>query len=932
MSPVSILSAVAPIHGRTYAAYTKLSPSQDNLRSSLHENFKSSFPAQSERPRERGEWSASPPQPAPSLSEKRLQNSFEMLAARSISDYQMRPEIKAVSSREQLPPLSSILGEHRPGLTSTPATAPGRSPASFPDHSPSSYSVTSSHDSRRDSTPTGRQLWDPLRPQPSGVSPLYSYENRAAQKVNAELRPLTQPPSQLHMKGVESPQSRESRYRAGDHAALSHATTGHWSPRSEPAHREYFPESRDSSSSFRPQLDSRPPLPPLKPPGDSEASLGFRDAHHAAPLTPTYPLAPSGTTAGPVTSKDGLGPKIWTGTQFLPRFVRQAELPGEGTCYFYDDGTHCKTNIDGEPVNAHWGVTKAGKPRKRLAIACITCREKKIKCDPDYPRCVQCEKFGRLCKFKNAPRGCQGSKETSPAEADDYMTRPRSQRSDDDSYKSDAQSVSPRTIVNHHPPPEIESPAAKRRRNEYNEFTPVTVSRDHQHPLQLPSPISRDWGRPDFTINVARFQWPTNPLDKNEDLVKELMDIYFANIESTTYSIFPQGPFMRWLTDRRIAKSEDDILLIYALLAVATIFSPRADSRERGIDFSAASSVVFSRDFSLQIVQSRFLFALYFDSIDQSNHAWDALGAAIRAAMGIDLHLELPSLRESQRESSLPFDFPRAMYAECRRRTFWSCYLMDRLGACRDGRSCTIHTDDIFLRMPCDNKSYREEHEVTNPFFDPTITLSQNARGTYGVMAYLVSLCSIWGDIMNQIYREAQRARKLDLMFYDSMSSRLESWHTTMPPCIAYSQEFLDKQVDFGLLGSFMTMHAIYHTAAMKLNTAGDTATLPNVETDYRARCARKHAEAVLRLAHDQATIRSCNPRDPARRPPVILGYAISMAVEIVVRGRLSDMTVARVDQAISVLDELAQTWPAVARQRADVSHRLGWSAARPST
>ncbi|CAI4211325.1 unnamed protein product [Parascedosporium putredinis] len=100
--------------------------------------------------------------------------------------------------------------------------------------------------------------------------------------------------------------------------------------------------------------------------------------------------------------KDGLGPKIWTGTHFLPRFVCAAEVPGEGMCYFYDDGSHCKTVIDGEAVNAHWGVTKAGKPRKRLAIACVTCREKKIKCDPDFPRCLQCEKFGRICKFKNA--------------------------------------------------------------------------------------------------------------------------------------------------------------------------------------------------------------------------------------------------------------------------------------------------------------------------------------------------------------------------------------------------------------------------------------------------------------------------------------------------------------------------------------------------
>ncbi|ROW08897.1 hypothetical protein VMCG_02865 [Cytospora schulzeri] len=94
----------------------------------------------------------------------------------------------------------------------------------------------------------------------------------------------------------------------------------------------------------------------------------------------------SGSGGESIPTKDGLGPKIWTGTHFLPRFVRAAELPGEGLCYFYDDGSHCKTVIDGEAVNAHWGVTKAGKPRKRLAIACVTCREKKIKCDPDYPR------------------------------------------------------------------------------------------------------------------------------------------------------------------------------------------------------------------------------------------------------------------------------------------------------------------------------------------------------------------------------------------------------------------------------------------------------------------------------------------------------------------------------------------------------------------
>lgn len=80
------------------------------------------------------------------------------------------------------------------------------------------------------------------------------------------------------------------------------------------------------------------------------------------------------------------------------RCVAQREIPGEGLCYIYEDGTYCRAIIDGEPVNPSWGITKAGKPRKRLAQACLTCREKKIKCEPGYPKCHQCTKSQRVCR------------------------------------------------------------------------------------------------------------------------------------------------------------------------------------------------------------------------------------------------------------------------------------------------------------------------------------------------------------------------------------------------------------------------------------------------------------------------------------------------------------------------------------------------------
>lgn len=194
-----------------------------------------------------------------------------------------------------------------------------------------------------------------------------------------------------------------------------------WSMQQHESAREYSLGSREHSSSSNNHHSHHPYYaPPVLDRYSTHLADGgrrdYRDPRSggAPPTTPSAgnpPATPTSSVGGgggagslseaPPT-KDGLGPKIWTGTHFLPRFVRAAEVPGEGMCYFYDDGSHCKTVIDGEAVNAHWGVTKAGKPRKRLAIACVTCREKKIKCDPDYPRCVQCEKFGRVCKFKNA--------------------------------------------------------------------------------------------------------------------------------------------------------------------------------------------------------------------------------------------------------------------------------------------------------------------------------------------------------------------------------------------------------------------------------------------------------------------------------------------------------------------------------------------------
>ncbi|KAK9420302.1 hypothetical protein SUNI508_06571 [Seiridium unicorne] len=399
--------------------------------------------------------SAAPISPPMSSYDKSFKS--DMSAGKNLEENRARHDAGHNAPRQQLPSLSSIFGppsQIRP-LHSPPLDRP--SPLRSPLDRPPSAPATSERSYSNSYFPTVAA---------AATQPRSVYEPRLEQER------ISLPSVSHRFPGPLSPRAHD--FDRAQNASRNDSTTStRWSSQSshsESRRSEYVYGAREPAASFRP-VNDRPPYAPLSRKRSHETLAGYRDQAQRHPQTPSHSsssFSKGASEAAPV--KDGLGPKIWTGTHFLPRFVRQAEVSGEGLCYFYDDGSHCKTVIDGEQVNAHWGVTKAGKPRKRLAIACLTCREKKIKCDPDFPRCVQCEKFGRVCKFKNAPRGGHN---TSPSNSpgthaisqarDGEQGRPRS---------TSSASVSPRTTTLSHPSPELSDMAAKRMRVSYEHYQP----------------------------------------------------------------------------------------------------------------------------------------------------------------------------------------------------------------------------------------------------------------------------------------------------------------------------------------------------------------------------------------------------------------------------------------------------------------------------
>ena len=291
--------------------------------------------------------------------------------------------------RQQLPPLSSLFGlPSQMGLLhSSPADV---RPSPYLAPSPLDRPRAGNTEPERSVSGSSSYFSAPL---PSLSQPRSMYEPRHVHEQG------TYPRS---MAGPISPRMRDGEHSRPDSGSDLGSSSCGWSAHRDSNRLEYsLGRSRQHHhSTSRPGSKQQQRDTTSRETGVSQHPVPPPMANST--MAPSKPPPPPSPAVEGAPAKDGLGPKIWTGTHFLPRFVRAAEVPGEGMCYFYDDGSHCKTVIDGEAVNALWGVTKAGKPRKRLAIACVTCREKKIKCDPDYPRCLQCDKFGRVCRFKNA--------------------------------------------------------------------------------------------------------------------------------------------------------------------------------------------------------------------------------------------------------------------------------------------------------------------------------------------------------------------------------------------------------------------------------------------------------------------------------------------------------------------------------------------------
>ncbi|KPM38376.1 hypothetical protein AK830_g8185 [Neonectria ditissima] len=850
----------------------------------------------------------SPTLTSPSMSKYDKTMTAEMSADHGVEGGQSRPDSAAQAApRQQLPSLSSLFG---------PPTAarPANSPVS---ERPGSYSATSPLDRPR--APSG----DRHHPASYFSQTLSPPVSQPRSTYDAKFESDRHPPHGLAraFSGPESPRLRNDDHARPTSRADSHA--GKWPVQPDAGRHEYSLGSRDQS--FRsPQDQFRLHFPGSK----DRVAPTFAD-QRPANGTPNPPPTPTSTVVSEgVLSKDGLGPKIWTGTHFLPRFVRAAEVPGEGMCYFYDDGSHCKTVIDGEAVNAHWGVTKAGKPRKRLAIACVTCREKKIKCDPDYPRCVQCEKFGRICKFKNAPRGGHNSPSTPPAELDDMrkLSGPSRQNDLRMSESETSSPVSPRTTLR---PSSPDTDSHKRLRVSYDSYVPAgppLVSLTAE-PTRARYPVQHEAAElPRISDDVLNRAWGTDPTLSDPQSIRAVISHFFVQLDSMKMMRFvPEALFKAWVTNPNHRKSPEDLMLLYSILAVGVALS----GGPKTIAFEYAQVAQYAQRVTvagcLQLVQSRILLALYYMSISRMPDAHEMILAAAATSTYLKLNVELEESHEVAL-ASYPLGMSKVGYRETRRRTFWSVFILERLNGHFPERPAMINAEDIYTRLPADPRSFEREVEGSSPMFNPYHS-NFGSGNDLGVSAYLVEMVHMWSDGVSRIYRMSRRTSLLDTDFESQrMLKRIQDWHRALPSRLRFSSSNLESAAHAEELGPFLTMHLLYNHAMIKLSRHGVVAGRASQTTSLHVQRCFEHSTNVLDAIKALLRLQRGGQEIIGGFPPVIAMAATEAVDVLTASGRLTHLgdVIDSVRMVLSVVDAMCAIWEDFRNAREVIEGRLG--------
>jgi len=119
--------------------------------------------------------------------------------------------------------------------------------------------------------------------------------------------------------------------------------------------------------------------------------------------------------------------------------------------------------------------------------------------------------------------------------------------------------------------------------------------------------------------------------------------------------------------------------VLYAVLALGSLFIRNEFSTFAKTCAERAGKAVSRIDgkFGLAVVQARLLVAEYNYLIGDDSTGWELSGSALRVISAMRLNSEEGCAKDLEEDARQNYSFSREQLKECRRRTFWTAFLID---------------------------------------------------------------------------------------------------------------------------------------------------------------------------------------------------------------------------------------------------------------
>ncbi|EPY53303.1 transcription factor [Schizosaccharomyces cryophilus OY26] len=457
-------------------------------------------------------------------------------------------------------------------------------------------------------------------------------------------------------------------------------------------------------------------------------------------------------------------------------------------------------------------VEKESVPRKRRVIsqvaqACLRCRQKKIKCSGEKPTCQTCMNNSVECVWPDRPN----------------MRGKRSSPSFPNHLSSKVNSIAGQQ----HTHPELDT---------------INLQIPSYFPVHsFPSTVSPSSTEPmDFSLPITNLEEQQKQLKipSNRKLL-QMWEIFLKTSYTELYGIFNKASITS-----QISKGSINPLLALCICTHAARFSQEEinvfKSPSAASDFYAKhafSLLSFQlQDISLINISALLMLCLVELGAGRSSKAWLLLGMALRMADSLDLGNEF-----SEDSFSSLRGISNWAEGEQRRRTYWSCFMIERLFATgfmapSKLRTISLNPNKTSIQLPSPEANFCFSQPIVTELFDGSMPQNnlegqrQRNSSTNRVsdslsftMGSLIRLSDIWSDISRWVLRGGYSQDIIppwmpQSLFQQKLAS-LEDWLKGLSPRLTLTDEnysVYSVPGDFSG-GCFIFMHMLFHVTYVYL-------------------------------------------------------------------------------------------------------------------